>query len=149
MASWEQKARHFAATLPALEREQFERALALGLEAMRRPIVFRWIGEEAGADVFEIGREGEPTREVKTAVRGVWWVWRAIDSGDDSLKAGDLAAPDAAEPLAAARKSIRKTAAQWLRQHMAELEAAALAVRIEAGGIRYQPASSAPPIFTR
>jgi hypothetical protein len=62
MASWEQKARHFAATKPALEREQFERALALGLEAMRRPIVFRWIGEAAGADVFEIGREGEPTR---------------------------------------------------------------------------------------
>jgi hypothetical protein len=76
-------------------------------------------------------------------------VWRAIDSGDDSLKAGDLAAPDAAEPLAAARKSIRKTAAQWLRQHMVELEAAALAVRIEAGGIRYQPAGSAPRIITR
>lgn len=149
MASWEQKARHFAATLPALERDQFERALALGLEAMRRPIVFRYLGEGADADVFEIGREGEPTREVKTSVRGVWWVWRAIDCGDDSLKARDLAAPDATEPLGAARKSIRKTAARWLRQHMVELEAAALAITIGTGGIRYQPASSAPRIITR
>lgn len=128
------------------------RIVAAGLAAASRPLVFRHLGEIDGGDAFEVGREGEPTREVRTVVRGVWWVWRAIDGGstiDNTLRSRDLAEPGAAEPDAAARKAIRKTAARWLRQQLPELEAGALAIRIEAGLIRYQPPANAARIITR
>ena len=158
MVTWEQKLRSFAASLPAIERMKAERAVELGIEASRRPIIFRYLGADwHHRDRFELGREGEPLRTVTTTIRGVWWLWAAIDQGDvsDVLRASDFSNPDT-KPEAArtsASTAIRNTAAAFLSKRLPDLPELAAAARdvsvARCGAIRYQPTGAVQRFITR
>ncbi len=156
MTSAERKLRAFAATLPHFERQEALQIIKAGAAAIRVPVVFRYLGQDWDLkEAFEIGREGEPLRTFRTGLRGVWWVWAAInDQGRHNvLRVCDFSAPGT-DPISAAKsasKAIRRTAPDYFARvapDLPELAAAARSISIEDGMIRYHPRSSSPRFST-
>ncbi|MDO9597256.1 MAG: hypothetical protein Q7J47_06000 [Azoarcus sp.] len=140
-----------AATFPLPEQEEALRIVRLGTECARRPIVFRWIEDgQPGADLFEIGREGEDLQYVRTDLFGVWWAWAAIDNPkSEADRSAAFSRPGAASPDNSIRHAIRVTAAAWLRRYSPELGSACASIAVSKGFVRYHPSASAPRILTR
>lgn len=131
----------FDAELKTLARHQF------------RTVIFRHLRTEGPHDYFEIGYQGEPLRTVKTSLRGVWPVWWALDDGgtSESLRASDLAAPDADEPEQSVRRMIHNTAAkEFERWNLPELASAAKACKVASGTgvVRCERPAHSPKVIT-
>lgn len=130
----------------------FEAELTNLARSQHRQPVLRHLRTDGQHDYFEIGYQGEALRLVKTTLRGVWAVWWALDDEGrtDTLRAGDLAAPDADEPEQSVRRMIHTTAAkQFARWGMPELEAAAKACKVTSGIVRCERPAHAPKVTTR
>lgn len=113
-------------------------------------IVFRWLRDEGGHHVFELGHEGLPARMVKTRCRGVWAVWWCLANRGDYLRTADLVDPDVDTPDNSVRRQIRVTAAQhFAAWGMPELEATALACTVANGVVDMQLAVNAPTFITQ
>jgi hypothetical protein len=113
-------------------------------------VIFRHLGNEARQDVYELGREGLPTRTVKTTCRGVWGLWWCLANRGGLLRTTDLSDPDVDDPDASVRRQIRKTAAQQFASWgMPELEAAALACTVAHGMVDMQLAVNAPMFIVK
>lgn len=124
-------------------------ALLKGVSA-KQCIVFRWLRDEGGQHVFELGHEGLPTRIVKTSRRGIWAVWWCLANRDGCLRTTDLVDPDVDTPDNSVRRQIRVTAAQqFAAWGMPELEAAALACTVANGVVDMQLAVNAPRFITQ
>jgi hypothetical protein len=130
----------------------FEVELTNLARSQHRQPVFRHVCTDGQHDHFEIGYQGEPLRTVKTSLRGVWATWWVLDDEgkSDTLRAADLAAPDADEPEQSVRRMIHTTAAkQFARWAMPELEAAAKACKVTNGIVRCERPVHAPKVTTR
>lgn len=85
------------------------------------PVVFRMLdGDDTGAAIYEIGR-GNDVRTVTSRKRGVFALWRLLDSGEP-LDPVEVARPDARRPAATVYQAIKGEACdEFKRWGMPEL----------------------------
>lgn len=118
-------------------------------------VVFRHMGRDLrGRDVFEIGREGDALRTVRTRCRGVWPVWALLDDerhgGPGELRVADHTKPDAAYPEDSLRRAIHRTAAsEFDAWQLHDLQAAALRCTVAGGVVTLQRSRNAVEVITR